>query len=114
MTPELYKAVDQERVEQQEAARNEAKPPGYSVGVFDAFVGLLPRFKDEDYLRGYLAGTRELPTNSDGTIARSISAGKTGESEDQSTRPMFEVGHGDETMRGVDSGDCDWLYGEEF
>ncbi|GAB4378489.1 MAG: hypothetical protein Kow00121_30420 [Elainellaceae cyanobacterium] len=41
----------------------------YLDGAADAAFGQLPRFADEEYLAGYIATLKGLPTNPDGTIA---------------------------------------------
>lgn len=97
MTPFEADQINQEQVEQREAARIEWE----SEGATDAAFGVLPRYRDEVYLAGYVRATKELPTKPDGTI-------------DRQTRPMFEYGHQGEALRGVNPGDCDWLYWEEF
>jgi hypothetical protein len=94
MPPEPALATDQQRIEEMNADRVEWD----SLGATDAACGRLPKYPNDDYLAGYLRGTKRLPTSQDGTIDR--------------TRPMFEYGHDDEVLRGVDPGDCDWLYGD--
>lgn len=88
--------VNQAQVEQQEAIRVEWE----SEGATDAAFGVLPRYVNEAYLAGYVRATKELPINTDGTI-------------DRQTRSMFEYGHRDDLLRGVDPGDCNWLYRDQ-
>jgi hypothetical protein len=99
MTPFEAEQVNQEQIEQREFAQIEWE----SEGAADAAFGVLPRYVDEAYLAGYVRATKELPTKPDGTI-------------DRRTSPMYEYGHGGDRFRGVNPGDCNWLYGnqEEF
>jgi hypothetical protein len=97
MTPFEADHINQEQVEQRETAQNEWE----SEGATDAAFGVLPRYTHEAYLAGYVRATKELPLKPDGTI-------------DRQTRLMYEYGHGGEKLRGVNPGDCDWLYREEF
>jgi hypothetical protein len=89
--------INQEQFEQREAAQAEWEVEGAT----DAAFGFLPRYTDEAYLAGYVRATKELPVKPDGTI-------------DRHTRPMYEYGHQGEPLRGVNPGDCNWLYREEF
>lgn len=41
---------------------------GYLDGSEDAAFGQIPQRNDEDYLAGYLAAVRRLPTNQEGKI----------------------------------------------
>lgn len=60
----LHLEADQQRIEQSEAIRNER----FLDGSSDAAFGQLPRFTEPDYLAGYTAKLKELPTNADGSI----------------------------------------------
>lgn len=64
MTPFEAKFVDQERIEQSDAAYEER----YLEGNTDAAFGRLPEFADEAYLSGYVAKLKELPKDPTGRL----------------------------------------------
>lgn len=64
MTPYEAYQIEQERTEQQDAAREERRIEGITDGAF----GYLPSFADEDYLSGYVEGIRQLPRDRSGKI----------------------------------------------
>lgn len=99
MTPAEIACVDQEQRE----ATDQANQQWHIQGITDAAFGELPRYTIQAYLNGYVEGTTRLPVKPDGTINR-----------EPQTQPMFLYGPDGERIRGVDPGDCHWLYEGEF
>ncbi|MEM0980740.1 MAG: hypothetical protein AAGH78_10750 [Cyanobacteria bacterium P01_H01_bin.58] len=64
MTPSESLAVDQERVEANEAAAYEWAQMGES----DATLGRLPEYANDAYLAGYTAKLKQLPADGKGRI----------------------------------------------
>lgn len=64
--------LDRERVEGNDQARCDRNPlPDRTMGATDAAFRQLPQFANPEYLEGYVAKLKDLPTDTEGRIVYS-------------------------------------------